>query len=82
MMKDENEPAAQGQATPNQDGRNQRQGRNRRHNCQRWNYNNTSGGKFWGKTKEIKNDTFDNTGPHDAALFNKSLKNIANYFQL
>jgi hypothetical protein len=32
--------------------------------------------------KEIKNDTFDNTGPHDAALFNKSLKNIADYFQL
>ena len=27
-------------------------------------------GKFKGKTKEIAYDTFDNTGPHNAALFN------------
>jgi hypothetical protein len=49
--------------------------------CQRWNQGNNSG-KFRGKTKEIKYDMFDNTGPHDAALFNKSLENIADYIQL
>jgi hypothetical protein len=38
-------------------------------------------GKFWGKTKEIATDTFDNTGSHDAAMFNKSLKNVAEYLQ-
>jgi hypothetical protein len=32
--------------------------------------------------KEIKTDTFDNTGPHDATTFNKSLKIIADYLQL
>jgi hypothetical protein len=41
-----------------------------------------SSGKFKGKTKEIKLDTFNNTGPHNAAQFNKSLKNIADYLQL
>jgi hypothetical protein len=40
------------------------------------------GGKFRGKIKEIAKDTFNNTGPNDAANFNKSLKNIADYFQL
>ena len=40
------------------------------------------GGKFKGKTKEIEQDTFDNTSQHDAAQFNKSLKNIADYLQL
>jgi hypothetical protein len=40
------------------------------------------GGKFRGKIKEIAKDTFDNTGPNDAANFNKSLRNIADYFQL
>jgi hypothetical protein len=39
-------------------------------------------GKFKGKTKEIEFDIFDNTGPHDAAQFNKSLKNITDYHQL
>jgi hypothetical protein len=48
---------------------------------QRWNQDNNSG-KFRGKTKEIEYDMFDNTGPHDAAQFNKSLKNIADYLQL
>ncbi len=38
-------------------------------------------GKFRGKTKEIATDTFNNTGPHGAAMFNKSLKNVANYLQ-
>ena len=84
IIKDENEAGTPGQGMPSQDGQNDRQGRNRRHhNHQRWNNNNNaSGGKFWGKTKEIKHDTFDNTRPHDAVLFNKSLKNIANYLQL
>jgi hypothetical protein len=84
MIKDENEAGTQGQGTPNQEGRNNHQGCNcHHHNRQHWNNNNNaSGGKFRGKTKEIENNTFDNTGPHDAALFNKSLKNIANYFQL
>jgi hypothetical protein len=39
-------------------------------------------GKFKGKTKEIKLDTFNNTGPHNAVEFNKSLQNIADYLQL
>jgi hypothetical protein len=54
-------------------------GRNR-HPYHCWNQG--SSGKFKGKTKEIEFDTFDNTGPHDAVQFNKSLKNIANYLQL
>jgi hypothetical protein len=33
-------------------------------------------------TKKIKFDTFDNTGPNNAAQFNKSLKNIADHLQL
>jgi hypothetical protein len=54
-------------------------GRNR-HPCHRWNQG--LSGKFKGKTKKIEFDTFDSTGPHDAAQFNKSLKNITNYLQL
>jgi hypothetical protein len=51
--------------------------------CQHWNQGGHHGsGKFKGKTKEIEGDTFDNTGPHNAAIFNKSLNNIANYLQL
>ena len=81
-MKDKNEPGAQGQGVPtNQEGRHERHGQNRSHACQRWNNNTTSGGKFRGKRKEIKNDTLNNTGPHNAVLFNKSLKNIAGYLQ-
>jgi hypothetical protein len=38
--------------------------------------------KSKGKTKEIKFNTFDNTGPHDTVQFNKSLKNIADHLQL
>ncbi len=50
---------------------------------QRWNQGAHHGsGKFKGKTKEIEADVFENTGPHDEATFNKSLKNIANYLQL
>jgi hypothetical protein len=40
------------------------------------------GQKFRGKIKEIAEDIFDNTGTNDAALFNKSLRNIADYLQL
>ncbi len=32
--------------------------------------------------KEIVGDIFDNMGPHDAAIFHCSLKNIADYLQL
>ena len=39
------------------------------------------GGKFRG-IKEIVDDIFDNTGTNDVVLFNKSLKNIADYLQL
>ena len=53
-----------------------------RRNRHRWNQGQQQGGKFKGKTKEIELDTFDNTGQHDAAQFNKSLKNIADYLQL
>jgi hypothetical protein len=56
------------------------------HRCnprQRWDQGAHHGSrKLKGKTKEIEADTFNNTGPHDAAIFNKSLKNIANYLQL
>ena len=52
----------------------------------RWNNTavagNANNSKFEGKTTEIKNDIFDNTGPHDAALFHRSLKNIADHLQL
>ncbi len=59
------------------------QGRVKYHcrHCQHWNQGNQSG-KFKGKTKEIKFDTFNNTGLHDAAQFSKFLKNIANHLQL
>ena len=57
-------------------------GRHDRRNRQRWSQGQQQGGKFKGKTKEIEHDTFDNTGQHDAAQFNKSLKNVANYLQL
>jgi hypothetical protein len=39
-------------------------------------------GKFKGKIKDINIGVFDNTGLNDAANFNRSLKNIANYLQL
>jgi hypothetical protein len=49
--------------------------------CQHWNQGHQSG-KFRGETKEIKFGIFNNTGPHNAAQFNKSLKNIADHLQL
>jgi len=65
------------------DNKSRRQGGNRRgQNRHRRNQNPNQPGHFKGKTKEIEGDTFDNTGPHDAATFNKSLKNIADYLQL
>jgi hypothetical protein len=48
------------------------------HPRQHWNQGNPSG-KFKGKTKEIEFNTFDNTGPHSAAQFDKSFKNIADH---
>jgi hypothetical protein len=53
------------------------------HNCQH--FHNAAAahlGKFKGKIKYIELDFFDNTGLNDAANFNHSLKNIANYLQL
>jgi hypothetical protein len=82
MMKEENNPAQCAQGTPNQEGCNNCPRRNRHHHHQCWTNNNNPTRKFKGKTKKIKNDTFNNTGPHNAALFNKSLKNIASYLQL
>ena len=34
------------------------------------------------KTANLENDIFDNTGTHDAAMFHRSLKQIADYIQL
>jgi hypothetical protein len=51
--------------------------------CQHWNQGaHHAGRKLKEKTKEIEADTFDNTSSHDVAIFNKSLKNIADYLQL
>jgi hypothetical protein len=69
---------------------NNSRGNDRRHGGRRYNrnrhqHNNATGqqgGKFQGKIKEIADDTFGNTGTNNAAQFNKSLKNIANYLQL
>ena len=51
-----------------------------RHPCHRWSQG--TSGKIRGKTKKIEYDTFNNTGPHDAAQINKSENNIADYLQL
>jgi hypothetical protein len=45
---------------------------------QRWDH----ADKTLGKIKEIANNIFDNTGPHDTATFKKLLKNITDYLQL
>jgi hypothetical protein len=74
-MGEENKPPEWPGADARQGGRKDRRPR------QRWNQGNNSG-KFRGKTKEIEYDTFNNTGPQDAAQFNKSLKNIPDYLQL
>ena len=55
---------------------------NNEHNRHRWQQGHQNGGLFKCKTKEITDNIFDNTGQHDAAMFNKSLKNIANHLQL
>ena len=51
-------------------------------NRHRWQQGRQDGTQFKGKTKGISEDIFDNTGQHDAATFNKSLKNITGYLQL
>ena len=54
-----------------------------RHSCQRFHdVAAAHSGKFKGKIKDIEFDLFDNTGLNDAANFNRSLKNIADYLQL
>jgi hypothetical protein len=64
-------------ADSSNDNKCQKGGGHRCNPCQCWNQGaHHGGGKFKGKTKEIKTNTFDNTGPHDAATSNKSLKNI------
>ena len=57
-------------------------GGNQRNNWHRWQQGRHGGTPFKGKTKEIAEDIFDNTGQHDTATFDKSLKNIANHLQL
>ena len=55
----------------------------RRQHQNRWHH--PGGGaspKNIGKTPGLKNDIFDNTGAHDAAMFHHSLKQIADYIQL
>jgi hypothetical protein len=68
------------------DGNNNNRHRGGRGFCNNRNRNQNNAaqirGKFRGKIKEIAEDIFDNTGPNDAANFNKSLKNIADYLQL
>jgi hypothetical protein len=81
MMAEENKPRIQA-ASDNNQANARHAGKNDQRNRQRWSQGNQPGGKFKGKTKEIEHDTFDNTGQHDAAQFNKSLKNIADYLQL
>jgi hypothetical protein len=81
-MGDENKPRVS--ASPGEVKTKGCQGQGGRYDCRprhRWNQGNQQG-KFKGKTKEIEYNTFNNTGPHDAAQFNKSLKNIADYLQL
>ena len=80
-MGEENKPRINDSGDNNAEVRQGRRNDSHR-NRHRWNQGQQQGGKFKGKTKEIELDTFDNTGQHDAAQFNKSLKNIANYLQL
>ena len=80
-MGEENKPRINESGDNKADARQGKRYDNRR-NRHRWNQGQQQGGKFKGKTKEIEQDTFDNTGQHDAAQFNKSLKNIADYLQL
>ena len=75
-----NDPAQQAGGDNNTDRRSG--GGNRRNNRYHWQQGHHGGTPFKGKTKEIAEDIFDNTGQHDATTFNKSLKNIANYPQL
>ena len=63
-------------------GQQHRRGGRRQHR-NRW--NNPGGGaspKNVGKTPGLENDIFDNTGAHDAAMFHRSLKHIADHIQL
>ena len=80
-MGEENKPRINDSGDNNADARQGKRYDNRR-NRHQWNQGQQQGGKFKGKTKEIEHDTFDNTGQHDPAQFNKSLKNIADYLQL
>ena len=79
-MGEENKPRINKSGDNKADARQGKQYDNHR-NRHRWNQGQQQGGKFKGKTKEIEQDTFDNTGQHDAAQFNKSLKNVADYLQ-
>ena len=54
----------------------------RRNNHHHWQQGRQGGTQFKGKIKEIADDIFNNTWQHDAATFNKSLKNIVDYLQL
>ena len=80
-MGEENKPRINASSDNNAEVRQGGRKDNRR-NRHQWSQGQQQSGKFKGKTKEIEFDTFDNTGQHDAAQFNKSLKNIADYLQL
>ena len=73
-------PAQQGGGDNNNDWRGG--GGYRGNNRHRWQQGRQGGTQFKGKTKEIADDIFNNTGQHYAATFNKSLKNITDYLQL
>ena len=79
-------PAAQGAGgdNNNNNNNNDRRGAGNRRNRHRWvqpKAATPAGGPFKGRTKEIEDYIFDNTGPHDAAVFNNSLRNIADHLQ-
>ena len=80
-------PAAQGAGGDNNNNNNneRRGGGGNRRNRHRWGQARQqpqqASGPFKGRTKEIEDYIFDNTGPHDAAVFNTSLRNIADHLQ-
>jgi hypothetical protein len=81
-------PAAQGAGGDNNNNNNnneRRGGEGNRRNRHRWGQarqqQQQPSGPFKGRAKEIEDYIFDNTGPHDAAVFNTSLRNIADHLQ-
>jgi hypothetical protein len=78
-------PAASPAPMPADNNNNHHQRGGGRHRPNRQRFHNEAAahsGKFKGEIKDIEFDVFDNTGLNNAANFNHSLKNIANYLQL